>query len=328
MRKLFLILFTLLIVKNGFALEFWGEINSEYRLQNFEKGDYPFEAKLGTEFSGDDFYSEFAIIGTNAESEESVEVYRASIEAYKNNFTLALGRQKLVWGSAFIFNLADVFNDIDIEDPRSEKIGTDSIKLRYNTTDMSRFEAALFKNDLSDNNFGTRYTFLSGNFEFMLDYFNYKESMGNEDEDERINNIIFEFKGDAVVGLWAQLGQSWGDSNSSTTVVLGSDYTFDVYGDTLYTLAEAVFDFDEDAGALYLMYRYDFTEFSSFYQSALVNPKGGSLFISTYLTYIFNDYINTKTGVNFYDDMGEFGFDTADGGTLHSEVFLELELFF
>ena len=327
MRKLFIIIFILIIFENNFALEFWGEIDSEYRLQNFEKGDYPFEAKLGTDFSGDDFYSEFAIIGTNSESEESVEVYRASVEAYRDNFTIALGRQKLVWGSAFIFNLADVFNDIDLEEPRSEKIGTDSIKLKYNTDDMSRFEAALFKNDLSNNNFGTRYTFLSGNFEFMIDYFNYKQSMEDDNED-RVNNLIFEFKGDAGVGLWAQLGQSWGDSNNGTTIVLGSDYTFDAYGDTLYTLAEAVFNFDEDAGALYLTYRYDFTELSSLYQSALINPKGGSLFISTYISHIFNDYITTKAGVTFYDDMGEFGFDTADGDTLHSEVFLELELFF
>ncbi len=327
MRNFFLLIFILITATNIFSAEFWGEVKSEYRIENLEESRFPLEAKLGTEFSEDDFYSQFAIIGESTESEEGVDVYRAHVELYKDNLTLSIGRQKLVWGSAFIFNLTDVFNPVDIEDPRSEKVGTDSIRLKYNTTAMSRLEAVAFKNDLSNNNFGSRYTFLSGDFEFMLNYLNYKQSVFDSEETRR-NDLIFEFKGDVEVGLWAQLEQYWEDSDSGTTAVIGTDYTFDVMQKTLYTLAEGVYDFGEKAAAVYLMYKYDFSDLASFNQSALINPKGGSFFISSYISYIFNDYVTTKTGVNFYNDMEQFGFETSEGKQLDNELFLEMKLFF
>ncbi len=327
MRIFFLLIFILVTATDSFSAEFWGEVKSEYRIENLEDSSFPLEAKLGTEFSGDDFYSEFAIIGKSTGSDESVDVYRAHVELYNDKLTLAMGRQKLVWGSAFIFNLTDVFNVVDIEDPRSEKIGTDSISLKYNTTDMSRLEAVIFKNDLSNNNFGSRYTFLFGDFEFMLNYLNYKESVFDNEESRR-NDLIFEFKGDVEVGVWAQLEQYWKDSDSGSTAVVGTDYTFDVMQKTLYTLAEGIYDFGEKAAAVYLMYRYDFSDLASFNQSALINPKGGSFFISSYLGYIFNDYITTKAGVNFYSDMEQFGFETSEGKQLDNELFLEMKLFF
>jgi len=68
---------------------------------------------------------------------------RLNLDYTYKNLELTLGRQRINWGKNLVWNPNDIFNtanflDMDYE----EKPGTDALRLRYNTGDMSQIDVA------------------------------------------------------------------------------------------------------------------------------------------------------------------------------------------
>ncbi len=321
------IIISLLLASSLNALDFSAELKSSYRLENFKESNSPIEAKLFANYGEEDFFSEFAIIATGNE-EKPVDVYRAYVELYKDNLTISLGRQMLLWGNTFIFNGANVFNKVDIENPKAESIGIDSLRLKYNVSDLSRAEAIVFDNGVSNDNYGLRYTFTFSNFEFMANYLNYKKEYPIENNliPLRSEDIILEVKGDIGIGIWSQYKnkriENMEDKNS---VVLGGDYSFDINGNFLYTVAESIYLIEDKKASFYLMYNYTLREDIMWSQGTIFDRDFESTFLTNNLTYVYNDYIDIKIAYNYYDNFSGNGLTAMNTSKLKDEIVFEIK---
>lgn len=332
MKKKYLAVFLimtsgLIITSEVFSMEYFGEVEGTQRFKDYDESSGTLELILGAEHEEKSLYSQFALKGRD-DSEDPIDLYRAYVEIYRNDLTISAGRQMLVWGSAYIFNGADVFNEVDIEDPRSDKDGLDSFRMKYNLRNMSRLEGVVFKNDAADDNIGTRYTFLVDNYEFMGNYFNYYRE---NDQGEKIRNedIVLEVKGDAGIGVWSQLIHKRVEGEELNSIVAGGDYSFDIAGNLLYTLAEGIYIKEEDTGALYLMYNYVMSEDLEVFQNFLVGGGLASFYLRSGVTYKLNDYFNLQVSYNYYKNFEELdGYRAMEGYDFDSELVFEINGFF
>ena len=232
----------------------------------------------------------------------------------------------IVW-EVPIFSMEQMFfNEVDLENPRSDKDGLDLLRLKYNLENMSRLEGVVFKNSARDDNIGARYTFLVDNYEFMANYFHYdkKNILGEVNKNE---DVVLEVKGDAGIGIWSQLIHKESDDFDQNALVLGGDYSFDLIGNLLYTLAEGIYIKEEDMGALYLRYNYVVSEDIEVFQSLLVDGKISYLYVRSGLTYKLNDYFNIQVSYNYYNNFKGL-YQYSSGEELDSELVLKFKDFF
>ncbi|WP_319202630.1 hypothetical protein [uncultured Ilyobacter sp.] len=324
MKKLFAFIF-LIVFSKVFSLDYFGEVEGTQRFNSYNSSYGSIELILGAEHQEDNFYSQVSLKATD-DPEEYLELYRGYLEIYGDSTTFGVGRQMIVWGSAYIFNGADVFNEVDLENPRSDKDGLDLLRLKYNLENMSRLEGVVFKNSARDDNIGTRYTFLVDNYEFMANYFHYdkKNILGEVNKNE---DVVLEVKGDAGIGIWSQLIHKESDDFDQNALVLGGDYSFDLSGNLLYTLAEGIYIKEEDMGALYLRYNYVVSEDIEVFQSLLVDGKISYLYVRSGLTYKLNDYFNIQVSYNYYNNFRGL-YQYSSGEELDSELVFEIQGFF
>ncbi|WP_320046747.1 hypothetical protein [uncultured Ilyobacter sp.] len=315
----------LIIFSEVFSLDYFGEVEGTQRFKSYNSSYGSIELILGAEHQEENFYSQVSLKATD-DSEKYLKLYRGYFELYGDSTTFSAGRQMIVWGSAYIFNGADVFNEVDLENPRSDKDGIDSMRMKYNLENMSRLEGVIFKNTARDDNIGARYTFLVDNYEFMANYFHYDkrnfvgEAVKNED-------VVLEVKGDAGIGIWSQLIHRESDELDQNAVVLGGDYSFDLAGNLLYTLAETIYIKEEDIVALYLRYNYVVSEDIEVFQSLLVDGKISYLYVRSGLTCKLNDYFNIQVSYNYYNNFrGLYQYSYEE--ELDSEVVFEIQGFF
>jgi len=320
MKKIILLL---IIFRGALALEPFFDLEGEYRLQNYEESQWYYKSIGGLRHGEEDYYTEVSLIGEEGEDPE-LAFYTGYLEYYSGDLTLSGGRQRISWGHGYIFNLSDVFNEVDIEDPGSEKRGVDSLRLRYSTGDMSRLEFVGFKTDEKDENFAGRYTFLWENYEFMANYFNTVEVSPVSGKAEKNERYVLEVKGDMVIGVWSQVSYAEFEGDKVYTLVLGGDYNFDLYGMALYTAAEGIFS--EESSGIYLTYRLRIDEAFEFYQGYIFSQ--GSRYINSTLNYIYNDYVNFEVAYNYYHGFDELGYTTKGGGTLRHEVVVRTKMYF
>lgn len=302
-RILIVIVFSVLTLTIQ-AVEFSGEISVERESDNISETEYISEAKLGLQYEEDNMFSEITISADSSDEEQEVEIYRAYTELYNDRLSLSLGRQKIVWGSAFLFNMSDVMSTPDPSDPSADKAGTDSIKLKYSTEDMARLELLAFSNDVEGDNLALRYTFLINNFELMFNYFDYKTEILSQTKE--IKRGVIEFKGDILLGLWSQFVFQEMDSENYEYLVLGSDYSFEINERTFYILAEGLYNNNSENALIYLNYNYTFSEDISFGQSYVGAFENNAGILYNSLEYLFNDYVTIELGINFYNNIEEF----------------------
>lgn len=71
------------------------------------------------------------------------EVDRLYLDWTRDNWQLTVGRQRIAWGSALVWNITDFFNPFNILDfDYEEKPGSDAIRLQYYTGPTSQFDLA------------------------------------------------------------------------------------------------------------------------------------------------------------------------------------------
>ncbi len=319
MKKLILLL---LIFRGALALEPFLELEGEYRLQNYKENRWYYKSIGGLKHWGEDYYTEISLIGEEGEDPE-VAFYTGYLEYYAGDLTLSGGRQRISWGHGFIFNLSDVFNEIDIEDPGSEGRGVDSLRVRYSLREMSRLELVGFKTDEKDENFAGRYTFLWEDYEFMVNYFNTVEISPVSGKGEKVERYVLEVKGDMVIGVWGQLSYAEFEDDDSYALVLGGDYNFDLYGKNLYTAIEGIVS--QESSGVYLTYRLRIDEAYEFYQGYIFTQ--GRQYINSTLSYTYNDYVTFELAYNYYHEFGQLGYETEDGEELRHEVVLRSKIY-
>ena len=72
-----------------------------------------------------------------------LEVDRLYFDWNLNKLQLTLGRQRVAWGTCWVWNPTDIFNPLNVLDFDYEELpSTDAIRLQYYTGAVSKFEIA------------------------------------------------------------------------------------------------------------------------------------------------------------------------------------------
>ena len=318
---IYILFFMMIFGIYGFDLseDFSGDVKGIYSVDNVDGGNIGVEGKLYFKHSMDNAFTEISLLGT----EDDLYIDRAYLDLYRGSAKLSIGKQAVYWGNSYIFNMAnEVFNELDLENPREEGEGINSIDLKYNFSDLSRSEFIVFEKSESSDNFALRHTFTKGTFEFMGEYFDYKSSA---DKDTR--DIILEFKGDIGIGIWSQYTNREVEGGRSSIAVLGCDYSFDLSGKMLYLIFESAYRFEDSSGAVYFSYNYSLREDISLSQAFL--NGGNTNFITTKLSYLYSDDIDINLIYNYYDNINEYFKEyIGEKEEVQNKISLEIKAYF
>lgn len=98
------------------------------------------------------------------------EIDRLYLDWYKGSFQVTLGRQRIVWGTALVWNISDFFNPFNILDfDYEEKPGTDAIRVQYYTGPTSQLDIAFAPSENSNESIlAARWLINWHNYDFNL----------------------------------------------------------------------------------------------------------------------------------------------------------------
>jgi len=319
MKKMLIILFVFLSTV-VFSYDLIGDMTNTSSWSDFKDQRVKTELKLYIDDYGDNHYTQLTLLGDTSSNE--VGIYKAYTELYKDKLTIGIGKQKVVWGTAYAYNLTDIFNTANPLDPRAEKVGVNSLKLKYNLTDMSRIELVNFEKAGNYENYAGRVTFLLGTFEIMANYLNYMD----------MEDFIFEFRGDVIVGVWSQINYKKMENDEKLIAVAGIDYSFDISDRILTLLGEAMYDLDSEKGAGYINTGFGLTDEMSISVNYMFDLEFEAGVLSTKLDYVYSDNISLGVGYTYYNVLDELKEDYkiqfGMGNIPKSSSYIEVKSYF
>jgi hypothetical protein len=88
-----------------------------------------------------DFVQLDAFLWESDKSLGYLEVDRLWVDYFKNNLQVTLGRQRVAWGTAWVWNPTDLFNPLNVLDfDYEERPATDAVRLQYYTGAVSKLD--------------------------------------------------------------------------------------------------------------------------------------------------------------------------------------------
>ena len=90
-----------------------------------------------------DFVDLDAFLWDSKNSLGYLEVDRVWLDYYKNNLEITLGRQRVAWGTCWVWNPTDLFNPLNVLDfDYEERPATDAIRVQYYTGPVTKLDVA------------------------------------------------------------------------------------------------------------------------------------------------------------------------------------------
>lgn len=312
------------------AVEIGGEV--ENRLKISDKGSSRVEtnAKIDFKMKGEGFYSQISLVG-NYTTEGTIDIDRAYTELYIDKTTVSVGRQRISWGTGYLFNYADAFNEPDPKDPKGEKKGVDSLKIRYDVNETSRIESVAVYNIFEDIDYAVRSSATLGKFEIMGNYIKVAPAKLNRlIPTGKIENeyYIVEARGEYEAGIWGSIVYKKNNldkvpqfiskdiSKDERIGVLGSDYTIALgeAGDVaLYLLAEYSHNITTEEKYLYTQGKLTVFSDINITEGIVYDTSNNGRILMTSVNYSYNDYISIAAGYNKYLNSNESPFIRAAG---------------
>ena len=170
------------------------------------------------------------------------EVDRLNLDANFGKFQLTLGRQRIAWGTAMVWNPTDLFNPLSVLDfDYEERPGVDALRAQYYFSAVSKIEVALKPGDKRENTIIAAKLLLNSwnyDFHFVGGIRAYKPIYGFGWAGDIFGagfrgEILSSRIDDAQSGL-LNLNKKW-----STSLTLSGDYTFP---NTLYLHSEILYN--------------------------------------------------------------------------------------
>ena len=245
---------------------------------------------------------------------------RAYVDIYFKKFDLTIGKQRVAMGVSYLWAPLDLFNRINLFEPKEEKPGTNAFKLYVPLGKSSGFTGVFSPDD----SFKTS----KSGFRLQAQLLGVDAAITMIRSGARNTSVYgLDFRGENFVGWWFEGGYFVSPAGTETKVVIGFDYTFPLKNG-LYWLNELFFDssgernpnlydytilFEEERftlGRTYCMsmLRYGLSDFVSLSLSYIANWGDGSYLISPTVQWDLFQNVSLASGLYFPmgRDNGEF----------------------
>lgn len=243
-----------------------------------------------------------------------IDLDRAYVDLHFKKFDLAVGKQRLALGVSYLWTPLDVFNRINILEPKEEKPGTNAFKIYIPLSALSSITGIFSPaNNFAESKTGFRAQTQALGIDTALTLIR----LGAE----QTSVYGVDFRGENFIGWWIESGYFVSPQRRDVKLVLGFDYTFPVKKG-LYWLNEFFYDASGEAdpanydyqklidgrrftlGRKYFlsMLRYGFSDFISAYIVYIANWGDGSYILNPALHYEISQ--DAQVSLGFYFPLG------------------------
>lgn len=302
----------------------WDNFKEKFKLGDYNRLRLKLKAspsKKVTVNAAVDFFSFHGIMksplgtyeGSGAEPPENekvtIDLDRAYVDLYFKKFDISIGKQRVAMGVSYLWAPLDIFNRINVLEPKEEKPGANALKIYIPLGNVSSLTGVFSpEDDFHTSRSGFRaqtqvwgvdaaFTFIrSGNIETSI--------------------YGVDLRGENFIGWWLEAGYFVSPAQKDKKIVLGFDYTFPI-NRGLYWLNEFYYDssgekdsstydfnllFSGDRFTLgqkyfFSMLRYAFSDFLSAAVSYIGNWGDGSYFINPTLQYEISQNVMISSGL-------------------------------
>lgn len=255
-----------------------------------------------------------------------INVDRVYVDLHFKGFDLSIGKQRAALGVSYLWAPLDVFNRVNVLEPKEEKPGTNAIKLYIPLGPASSITAIVSPEEkFNTSRYGLRMkTHLLGIDAALT-------MVRDGQKDYSIYGL--DLRGENFIGWWIEAGFVNSHGQEDIKLVLGFDYTFPI-NDGLYWLSEYYYDssgvkdlYEYDYSLLltgdrftltrnyfFSLLRYGFTQFLQGSASYIGNWDDGSFILAPTVAYEVSQSISISAGCYF--PLGKKGgeFNRANEG--------------
>jgi hypothetical protein len=304
----------------------WKNLNQKFSLGDYNRLRLKYQASPSEKVTVNvavDFFSFHGIMtgplgtygdpaGAGSETGKvKIDVDRAYIDLYFKGFDISLGKQRVAMGVSYLWAPLDIFNRVNIFEPKEEKPGANAFRIYIPLGTYSSITGVFSpEEDFSSSKSGLRaQTNVLG-----------IDMAATVIRSGPVDTSIYglDLRGENFIGWWIEAGYFVSPAAKDKKVVLGFDYTFPLKRG-LYWLNEFYYDSsgEEDSsnydyqvllsgerftlGQKYFfsMLRYSFTDFISAAVSYIGNWGDGSYILNPTLQYEISQDIMLSSGLYF-----------------------------
>ena len=305
----------------------WSDFSEKFKLADYNRLRLRLKANPSDQVSVSmavDFFSFHGILtsplGTytpedNTPNDLQINLDRAYVDINFKNFDLTIGKQRVAMGVSYIWAPLDIFNRVNIFEPKEEKPGINAFKVYVPLGDYSGL-TAVFSPDESFNasKSGLRLQTQAIGIDMAFTFI----------QSGQTSTTVYglDFRGENFIGWWVELAAFIRDNSNNIKVVFGFDYTFPI-GTGLYWLNEFFYDASGERdplnynyqlltdgerftlGQMYFlsMFRYSLSDFLIGSISYIGNWNDGSFIINPNFQYEM--FQNASLTCGFYFPLGK-----------------------
>lgn len=254
--------------------------------------------------------------GSIANSKDvDIKLDRAYADIHFKKFDLTIGKQRVAMGVSYIWSPLDIFNRVNLFEPKEEKPGVNAFKLYIPLGEFSGITGVFSpEENFKTSKSGIRIQTHALGVDMAL------TAIKSGDFGESIYGI--DFRGENFIGWWFEFAGFFYDQKEDYKTAIGFDYTFPI-GNGLYWLNEFFYDSSGEPDSknynydllssgdrftlgrkYYLsMLRYGFDELLSCSLTYIANWDDGSFIINPNLQY--DIFQNTSASLGLYLPLGK-----------------------
>lgn len=239
----------------------------------------------------------------------TIDLDRAYVDLYFKKFDISIGKQRVAMGVSYLWAPLDIFNRINVLEPKEEKPGANAFKIYIPLGNVSSLTGVFSPdNDFHTSRSGFRAQTQVWGVDAALTFIR----SGNSET----SIYGMDLRGENFIGWWIEAGYFVSPAQKDKKIVLGFDYTFPI-NRGLYWLNEFYYDSsgEKDSAAydfnllfsgdrftlgrtyFFSLLRYAFSDFLSASVSYIGNWGDGSYFINPTLQYEISQNILISSGL-------------------------------
>jgi hypothetical protein len=244
-----------------------------------------------------------------------IDVDRAYVDLYFKGFDISIGKQRVAMGVSYLWAPLDIFNRVNIFEPKEEKPGANALKIYIPLGTYSSITGVFSpEKDFSSSKSGLRAQTQALGTDMAVTV------IRSGPVDTSIYGL--DFRGENFIGWWIEAGYFVSPGRKDKKIVLGFDYTFPLKRG-LYWMSEFYYDSSGEKDSsnydyqrllsgdrftlgqkyFFSMLRYSFTDFISAAVSYIGNWGDGSYILNPVIQYEISQ--NALLSLGFYFPLGK-----------------------